>query len=146
MFVVVATIIQQERICMKKKLTAVLIALVLGTAVPMTALAQKRECDTRGNYYRGNSRNVRSEYRERSNNERSYYDNGYYENDGYSTRTPNVYDRHRKSMNIAIATGAGAIIGALIGGKKGALIGAAAGVAGGAIITKKQKPRNYIRY
>ena len=57
-------------------------------------------------------------------------------------REPNVYDKHRKAVNLAVGTSVGAVIGALIGGKKGALIGGAAGMAGGAIVTAKQKPRN----
>ena len=69
-----------------------------------------------------------------------------YYNSGYGNGQPTVYDRHRKAINIGVATGAGAVIGALFGGKKGALIGAAAGVAGGAIITRAQRPRNYGRY
>ena len=44
----------------------------------------------------------------------------------YRNRTtykkPNVYDKHRNLINIGIGTGAGALIGALIGGKKGAAI------------------------
>lgn len=60
----------------------------------------------------------------------------------YDYGQPSVYDRHRKAINITIATGAGAIIGALLGGKKGALIGAGAGAATGYVITKKQHPRN----
>ncbi len=54
---------------------------------------------------------------------------------------PGFYTRHRKLINIAGSTGAGAIIGALIGGRKGALIGAGAGAGTGIIITKKQRPR-----
>jgi hypothetical protein len=105
--------------------------------MPLTAT--KASAQTR---YRTRQRESRTYY-----NNDSYYNNGSY-NDGYTTNTgaPNVYDRHRKAMNIAIATGAGAIIGALIGGKKGALIGAGAGVATGAIITAKQAPRNYYKY
>jgi len=64
----------------------------------------------------------------------------------YTYGKPSFYSRHRKAVNIAAATGIGAILGGLFGGKKGALIGAAAGVAGGAIVTSKQGPRNYYRY
>jgi hypothetical protein len=90
-------------------------------------------------------------------NERNGYGNGsrdrvYYEDQGYRDEgyyedsQPNVYDRHRKAMNLGIGAAAGAIVGGLIGGKKGALIGAGIGVAGGAIVTAKQAPRNYPRY
>lgn len=134
---------------MKRFVTAMIMAAVLGLTVPVLTTAQTRYCDSNGRQTRRSNRDDRGSRREYRN---AYYEqnnSGYYEdedNNNYGSNRPNIYDRHRKSMNIAIATGAGAIIGALIGGKKGALIGAAAGVAGGAIITKKQKPRNYIRY
>ena len=135
---------------MKKQITAFLIVSMLAIMAPIAASAQTRYCAPRNNdYYRGNSRNVRSEYRGNSRNVRNNYsernyDSGYY-NDGYVVRQPNVYDRHRKALNLAIGTGAGAALGAIIGGKKGALIGGAAGLIGGAIVTKKQRPRNYYR-
>ena len=110
-------------------------ATMLAVAIPafaQTATAQRRN----------NDRNVRYN---------TQYDEPYYQEDDYyydenGVRRPNVYDRHRKAINIGAATAAGAIIGAIFGGKKGALIGAAAGVATGAIVTKKQKPRNTDRY
>lgn len=113
---------------------------MLAIAAPLAATAQTRSCNT--NY---RSRESRTYYNGRTAYNDGYYNNNGY-NNGYSTGKPNVYQRHRKAMNIAIATGAGAIIGALIGGKKGALIGAGAGVAAGAIVTKKQAPKNYYRY
>ena len=103
-------------------------------AVTIPALAGTASAQRRG-YDQNNNRND------------GYYDQNYdngYDNNNY--RQPKVYDRHRKAINIGVATGAGALIGAIFGGKKGALIGAAAGVAGGAIITAKQRPRNYDRY
>lgn len=74
-----------------------------------------------------------------------------YTNNGrtYVTRTnkkPSVYRKHRNLINIAIGTGAGALLGGLIGGKKGALIGAAAGAGGSALYTyklNKKKTRYY---
>ncbi|MFN6962736.1 MAG: glycine zipper 2TM domain-containing protein [Pyrinomonadaceae bacterium] len=54
---------------------------------------------------------------------------------------PSFYRRHRNVINMAIGTGAGALIGGLIGGKKGALLGTAAGAAGSAIYTYKIKPK-----
>lgn len=154
---------------MKKKLIIMFIALFALSTIPLAASAQTRYCDQggyrgnsrnrvdgpRGNVrnfdgaYRGNSRNLKSKNfgprDARSYNDDPYYDNGYY-NDGYEVRQPNVYDRHRKAINLAIGAGAGATVGAMIGGKKGALVGAAAGIVGGAIVTKKQQPRNYPRY
>lgn len=125
----------------KRIYTAIIMAIMLGVAIPAfsgTAVAQRYErnrTDHRyGDRYRNNNRGT--VYND------PYYNDGYYE--GYER--PNVYDRHRKAINLGVATGAGALIGALIGGKKGALIGAAAGVATGAIVTAKQKPRNTERY
>lgn len=76
---------------------------------------------------------------------RRYYRNGR----AYTTTTykrPSFYKRHRNIINMAIGTGAGALIGGLIGGKKGALIGTAAGAGGSALYTYKLKPkRTYYR-
>ena len=62
----------------------------------------------------------------------------------YTTTTykkPSFYSRHRNLINIAIGTGAGALLGGLIGGKKGALIGTAAGAGGAALYTYKLNPK-----
>ncbi len=80
-----------------------------------------------------------------------YYRNGRaYTARTYTTRTykkPSFYRRHRNLINIAIGTGAGALLGGLIGGKKGALIGTAAGAGGSALYTYKIRPkRDYRRY
>jgi len=75
---------------------------------------------------------------------RRYYRNGR----AYTTRTykrPSFYRRHRNLINIAIGTGAGALLGGLIGGKKGALIGTAAGAGGSALYTYKIRPKR-VRY
>ena len=107
-------------------------------ALATTSFAQRRNCDS-------NNRQYRSENRRYENDNQRYQSNDqYYENNGYSQNNqPSVYRRHNKAFNFAVSTGAGAIIGALIGGKKGALIGAGAGVVTGAIITKKQKSNRY---
>jgi outer membrane lipoprotein SlyB len=62
-------------------------------------------------------------------------------------KKPSFYRRHRNASNIAIGTGAGALIGAIAGGKKGALIGTAVGAGGSALYTYKIKPkkRRYYR-
>ena len=134
---------------MKKQITAFLIVSMLAIMAPIAASAQNsRYCAPKNNgEYRGNSRNVRNDYRGNSRNARTYetrsYNDGYY-NNGY--RRPNVYQRNRTAFNLAIGTGGGALLGALIGGKKGALIGGAAGLGGGAIVTAVQKSRNNRRY
>ena len=76
---------------------------------------------------------------------RRYYSSGR----TYATTTykrPSFYKRHRNVINMAIGTGAGALLGGLIGGKRGALIGLAAGAGGSALYTYKIKPkRTYYR-
>jgi hypothetical protein len=54
---------------------------------------------------------------------------------------PSYYRRHRNRINMAVGTGAGALIGGLAGGKKGALIGSAVGLGGSALYTYKLKPK-----
>ena len=112
---------------MKKLISSILMAAILSIAVP--TFAQTR-------YY--SERRARAAATRYYNQQQRYYGSNYGQ--------PNAYDRHRKAFNLAIGTGAGALIGALLGGKKGALIGAGAGLAGGAIVTAKQSPRNYYRY
>lgn len=68
----------------------------------------------------------------------------YYTNRTYATRTynrPSFYRRHRNVINMGIGTGAGLLLGGLIGGKKGALIGGLAGAGGSALYTYKIKPK-----
>ena len=62
-------------------------------------------------------------------------------------KKPSFYRRHRNRSNIAIGTGAGAIIGAIAGGGKGALIGAGVGAGSSALYTYKfnKKKRRYYK-
>ena len=60
------------------------------------------------------------------------------------TRKPSYYRRHRNRINMAVGTGAGALIGGLIGGRKGALIGAGAGLGGSALYTYKLKKKKLV--
>jgi hypothetical protein len=64
---------------------------------------------------------------------RTYYTTTY--------KRPNFYHRHRNVMNMAIGTGAGLLLGGLIGGRRGAGIGALAGLGGSALYTYKMKPK-----
>lgn len=74
-----------------------------------------------------------------------------YRNGRYRTvrvyKRPSFYRRHRNAVNMAVGTGAGALIGGIAGGKRGALIGTAAGAGGSALYTYKIKPkrRTYVR-
>ena len=60
-------------------------------------------------------------------------------------KKPNFYRRHRKAINIGAGTGAGMLVGGLLGGKKGLVIGGLAGAGTGAIVTHKQRPKNRVR-
>ncbi|MGH9820958.1 MAG: YMGG-like glycine zipper-containing protein [Pyrinomonadaceae bacterium] len=59
-------------------------------------------------------------------------------------RKPSFYRRHRNRTNMAIGTGAGALVGGLIGGGKGALIGAGTGLGGSALYTYKLNKKKRI--
>lgn len=63
------------------------------------------------------------------------------------TAKPSFYRRHRNRVNVALGTGAGALIGGLAGGGKGALIGAGIGAGGSALYTYKlnKKKRRYVK-
>lgn len=74
----------------------------------------------------------------------SYYRKKVYRNGRVTwvrVRKPSYYRRHRNRINMAVGTGAGALIGGLIGGRKGALIGAGSGLAGSALYTYKLNPK-----
>ena len=78
-------------------------------------------------------------YRSSSSSRRVYYD---YNN---APRGRTFWQKHRDKLTLAMGTGAGAILGGLIGGKKGAGIGALAGAGGSALYTYKlrKRHRNY---
>lgn len=60
-------------------------------------------------------------------------------------RGRSFWQKHRDKLTLAMGTGAGAILGGIIGGKKGAGIGALAGAGGSALYTYKlrKRHRNY---
>ena len=60
-------------------------------------------------------------------------------------KRPNFYRRHRRAINIGAGTGLGMLVGGLVGGRKGVIIGGLAGAGGGALVTHKQRPKNYTR-
>ena len=55
--------------------------------------------------------------------------------------TRSFWQKHRDKLTVAAGTGGGAVIGALLGGKKGALIGGLAGAGGSALYTYKLRKR-----
>jgi hypothetical protein len=82
----------------------------------------------------------RAPARRYSNNRRAYYDYG------NQPRGRSFWQKHRDKLTLAIGTGAGAGVGALIGGKKGAGIGSLVGLGSSALYTyklRKREPRRY---
>ena len=88
------------------------------------------------NYSRATT--TRTSYRApgRSSNRRVYYDYG------TAPKGRSFWQKHRDKLTLAIGTGTGAGLGALIGGKKGAGIGALAGLGSSALYTYKIRKRN----
>ena len=109
---------------MKKYLVSFLMMAMFAVMIPL-ASATTASAQTR--YYR---------------NGRTYYSTTY--------KRPNFYQRHRNVMNMAIGTGAGLLLGGLIGGKRGAGIVALIGAGGSALYTYKIRPKRtryyYNRY
>ena len=60
-----------------------------------------------------------------------------------SYKKPGFYRRHRHLSNILIGTGAGALVGGLIGGRRGVGIGMLAGAGAGALYTYKLNPKTH---
>ncbi|HBB88112.1 MAG TPA: hypothetical protein DC047_10890 [Blastocatellia bacterium] len=77
----------------------------------------------------------RSYARSSSTSRRVYYD---YQR----PRGRSFWQKHRDKLTLAMGTGAGALLGGVIGGKKGAGIGALAGAGGSALYTYKLRNRN----
>src|SRR5688572_6872383 len=65
-----------------------------------------------------------------------YYTQGYVEE-----RRPSFYRRHRNLVNIGVATGAGALLGGLLGGRRGVGLGLLGGAGAGALYTYKLNPK-----
>jgi hypothetical protein len=152
---------------MKKFLVGSLMLLVLSAAAVITVNAQY--CRSRGNrgynggynnaryitynggYNRGYNRGYNSGYN-RGYSPAYYQQPVYYSSPTYyrtyNSNRPSYYRRHRNAVNIGIGTGAGAIIGALAGGRRGAVLGALIGGGGGAAYTYGFNPkrRYYRRY
>jgi hypothetical protein len=73
---------------------------------------------------------------------RSSNSRGVYYDYGTAPKGRSFWQKHRDKLTLAIGTGAGAGLGALIGGKKGAGIGALAGLGSSALYTYKIRKRN----
>jgi len=140
---------------MKKFLVGLLMLMVFAVLLPLSVSAH----DNCRKHYRNRSarysnayygyRNTR--YRTRSYNRRNYYSGRAYRQPVYYStyqpayysysRRPSFYRRHRNVINMAIGTGAGAILGGLLGGRRGAGIGALVGAGGSALYTYKIRPK-----
>ena len=95
---------------MKKFLIVMLAFFVFAVTLPMSADAQSCRRKVRKSTTSRTYRNKSSRYAVRS----------------YTAqRKPSFYRRHRNLINIGIATGAGALVGGLLGGRRGAGHGSA---------------------
>ncbi len=115
---------------MKKFLVSMIMFLVFAVGLPLTAEAH--------NSCRRHRRSSAS---------RSYRAAPYSATRGYVAERPSFYRRHRNLINIGAATGAGALIGGLIGGRRGVGYGLLGGAGAGALYTYKLNPkkRRYYR-
>jgi len=110
---------------MKKFLVVIIALFVFVVTLPMAADAQSCR------------RKIR-----KSSASRTYRTQPRYAVRGYQAqRRPSFYRRHRNAINIGIATGAGALIGGLVGGRRGAGWGLLAGAGSGALYTYKMNPK-----
>ena len=121
---------------MKKFLVSMMMFLVMAVGLPLTAGATSAEAQCRSGRHRTH-RTRRYARSSRSYSTRSYV----------ATRRPSFYRRHRNLINIGIATGAGALIGGLLGGRRGVGLGLLGGAGAGALYTYKLNPkrRRYYR-
>lgn len=113
---------------MKKILTAIMsLVLLAGASVPTFAQTTRW-------------RNVQRIEQQRAyeNSRRIYYDRRYDDR--------SFLEQHRDKVTLAGGTAAGAVIGALAGGKTGAIIGALIGGGGSALYTYGLRDRNNDRY
>ncbi|HEV7644857.1 MAG TPA: hypothetical protein VGO50_13005 [Pyrinomonadaceae bacterium] len=110
---------------MKKRLIATFIMIaMMAVMLPFSAATASAQT---GRY--NSSRN----YNQRAYNQRAYNQRVY--------KKPSTYSKHRNLINIGVGTGAGALIGAIAGGKKGALLGALIGGGGAAVYSYGIKPK-----
>jgi hypothetical protein len=123
---------------MKKFLVSLMMFMVFAVGLPLSAAAitADAQCSCR-------------RARHRTHHTRRYARSSrYYATRSYvAERRPSFYRRHRNLINIGIATGAGALVGGLIGGRRGVGLGILGGAGAGALYTYKLNPkrRRYYR-
>jgi hypothetical protein len=110
---------------MKKFLVTIMMFLVFAIGLPLTANAATCTC---------------RRYHRRSHVSR-YHRTTRYRTAAYVARRPSFYRRHRNMINIGIATGAGALVGGLLGGRRGVGLGILGGAGAGALYTYKLNPK-----
>jgi hypothetical protein len=110
---------------MKKFLVTIMMFLVFAIGLPLTAVSANANCTCR-------------RYHRRSHVTRHYTS---YRTASYVARRPSFYRRHRNLINIGIATGAGALVGGLLGGRRGVGLGILGGAGAGALYTYKLNPK-----
>lgn len=108
-----------------KKIFGLVMSIVLLAGAALPASAQT----SRGRYVQRQTRQ-----RVYQNQRRVYYD------DRRDDRS--FAEEHRDKITVAGGTAAGAVIGALVGGKKGAVIGALVGAGGSALYTYKLRDKD----
>jgi hypothetical protein len=133
---------------MKKFLVGLVMMFVFAVTLPLSVEAHNgcyrhrkaRKSYAGSNYRARANRNYRTNRYYRTNSA-----NRYYATRGYTYKRPSFYRRHRNLINIAIGTGAGALIGGIAKGRKGAGIGALIGAGAGAVYTYgiNKKKRRY---
>jgi len=107
---------------MKKFLVSMIMLLMLAAMLPLSAEACPRH------------------HRHRAAAARRYRTTTYATR-SYVARRPSFYRRHRNMVNIGVATGAGALMGGLIGGRRGVGLGMLTGLGAGALYTYKLNPK-----
>ncbi|MGI8638628.1 MAG: hypothetical protein ACR2MG_01530 [Pyrinomonadaceae bacterium] len=115
---------------MRKILASLLILFVFAITVPLSVEA-----------HNGCSRHRKARRSNVSRNYTSRYARPVYQTRGYNYSRPTFYQRHRNVINLGIGTGAGALIGGLLRGKRGAGYGALIGAGSGALYTYVLKPK-----
>lgn len=114
---------------MKRLLGLLLCLILLGTyAAPALACHHHR----RAHSYTNQSRYRRAAYNRGSYSRRTYY--------AYRAKR-SFWQRHRDALTLAIGTGGGAGVGALLGGRRGAGLGALVGLGSSALYTYKLRDR-----
>ena len=125
---------------MKKIIASLTVLLVFMISLPLSAEAAS-QCSCRRPRAARRASYSRSYAAPRSS---SYYAPRY-RTAGYAAQQPSFYRRHRNLVNLGVATGGGAFLGALLGGRRGALLGTAIGAGSGALYTYgiNKKRRRY---